>query len=162
MYEEGPARPTGGCAAVAMLIGRDAPLAMGSIRASHMEDAYDFYKPKLDSEYEMSARAGESSLMCGVGIPLCLDRRATCATCALSMVFALAFLHAVCLVLLPCLNLSSLRLPPCLRQTRSFYLQHTFISARLAPAHPLLLRLLSKVCIEVRERQQDSFQLGTS
>ncbi|EKX44618.1 hydroxymethylglutaryl-CoA synthase [Guillardia theta CCMP2712] len=51
VYEEGPARPTGGCAAVAMLIGRDAPLAMGSIRASHMEDAYDFYKPKLDSEY---------------------------------------------------------------------------------------------------------------
>uniref|UniRef100_A0A7S0DYV6 Hydroxymethylglutaryl-CoA synthase n=1 Tax=Hanusia phi TaxID=3032 RepID=A0A7S0DYV6_9CRYP len=51
VYEEGPARPTGGCAAVAMLIGRDAPLAMGLIRASHMEDAYDFYKPKLDSEY---------------------------------------------------------------------------------------------------------------
>eukprot|EP00286_Rhodomonas_abbreviata_P009951 CAMPEP_0181317862 /NCGR_PEP_ID=MMETSP1101-20121128/16696_1 /TAXON_ID=46948 /ORGANISM="Rhodomonas abbreviata, Strain Caron Lab Isolate" /LENGTH=522 /DNA_ID=CAMNT_0023425287 /DNA_START=31 /DNA_END=1596 /DNA_ORIENTATION=- len=51
VYEEGPARPTGGCAAVAMLIGREAPIVLGNVRASHMEDAYDFYKPKLDSEY---------------------------------------------------------------------------------------------------------------
>lgn len=51
VYEEGPARPTGGCAAVAMLIGRDAPLVLGTVRASHFEDAYDFYKPRLDSEY---------------------------------------------------------------------------------------------------------------
>mmetsp|Transcript_30176 Transcript_30176/g.79788 ORF Transcript_30176/g.79788 Transcript_30176/m.79788 type:complete len:478 (+) Transcript_30176:322-1755(+) len=51
VYEDGPARPTGGCAAVAMLIGRDAPIVVGPVRASHMEDAYDFYKPRLDSEY---------------------------------------------------------------------------------------------------------------
>jgi hydroxymethylglutaryl-CoA synthase len=52
VYEEGPARPTGGCAAVAMLVGRDAPISFNpSIRASHMEDAYDFYKPHTDSEY---------------------------------------------------------------------------------------------------------------
>merc|ERR1719453_141319 len=52
VYEDGPVRPTGGCAAVAMLIGRDAPIAFApSVRASHMEDAYDFYKPHTDSEY---------------------------------------------------------------------------------------------------------------
>merc|ERR1711907_594636 len=51
VYEAGPARPTGGCAAVAMLIGPDAPIHVSGARASHMEDAYDFYKPNLDSEY---------------------------------------------------------------------------------------------------------------
>ena len=51
VYEDGPARPTGGCAAVAILIGRDAPLVLGAVRASHFEDAYDFYKPNLSSEY---------------------------------------------------------------------------------------------------------------
>mmetsp|Transcript_21931 Transcript_21931/g.53994 ORF Transcript_21931/g.53994 Transcript_21931/m.53994 type:complete len:527 (+) Transcript_21931:86-1666(+) len=51
VYEEGPARPTGGCAAVALLIGRDSPIVLGSVRASHFEDAYDFYKPNLSSEY---------------------------------------------------------------------------------------------------------------
>eukprot|EP00658_Telonema_sp_P-2_P027867 TRINITY_DN21458_c0_g1_i2.p1 TRINITY_DN21458_c0_g1~~TRINITY_DN21458_c0_g1_i2.p1 ORF type:complete len:308 (+),score=82.09 TRINITY_DN21458_c0_g1_i2:279-1202(+) len=34
-----------------MLIGPDAPIHLTGIRASHMEDAYDFYKPNLDSEY---------------------------------------------------------------------------------------------------------------
>lgn len=51
VYEPGPARPTGGCAAVAMLVGPNAPLAVDGPRASHMENAYDFYKPNLDSEY---------------------------------------------------------------------------------------------------------------
>lgn len=52
VYEPGPARPTGGCAAVAMLIGPDAPIHITpSLRASHMENAYDFYKPNLNSEY---------------------------------------------------------------------------------------------------------------
>ena len=52
VYEPGPARPTGGCAAVAMLIGPDAPLVVEpALRASHMENAYDFYKPNLNSEY---------------------------------------------------------------------------------------------------------------
>jgi hydroxymethylglutaryl-CoA synthase len=52
VYEPGPARPTGGCAAVAMLIGPDAPLVVEpALRASHFENAYDFYKPNLNSEY---------------------------------------------------------------------------------------------------------------
>lgn len=52
VYAEGPARPTGGAAAIAMLIGTDAPIAFESkFRASHMAHAYDFYKPNLASEY---------------------------------------------------------------------------------------------------------------
>lgn len=52
MYAEGPARPTGGAAAIAMLIGPDAPIVFESkLRASHMAHVYDFYKPILDSEY---------------------------------------------------------------------------------------------------------------
>lgn len=52
MYAEGPARPTGGAAAIAMLIGPDAPIAFESkFRASHMSHVYDFYKPDLASEY---------------------------------------------------------------------------------------------------------------
>ncbi|GAY41276.1 hypothetical protein CUMW_058170 [Citrus unshiu] len=52
VYAEGPARPTGGAAAVAMLIGPDAPIAFESkLRGSHMSHAYDFYKPNLASEY---------------------------------------------------------------------------------------------------------------
>ncbi|XP_043697933.1 hydroxymethylglutaryl-CoA synthase-like [Telopea speciosissima] len=52
VYAEGPARPTGGAAAIAMLIGPDAPITFESkYRASHMSHAYDFYKPNLASEY---------------------------------------------------------------------------------------------------------------
>ncbi|KAJ8421784.1 LOW QUALITY PROTEIN: hypothetical protein Cgig2_021722 [Carnegiea gigantea] len=52
VYAEGPARPTGGAAAIAMLVGPDAPIAFESkLRASHMAHAYDFYKPNLASEY---------------------------------------------------------------------------------------------------------------
>ncbi|KAL5748640.1 hypothetical protein ACOSQ2_025937 [Xanthoceras sorbifolium] len=52
VYAEGPARPTGGAAAIAMLIGPDAPMAFESkFRGSHMSHAYDFYKPNLASEY---------------------------------------------------------------------------------------------------------------
>ncbi|XP_048320179.1 hydroxymethylglutaryl-CoA synthase [Ziziphus jujuba] len=52
VYAEGPARPTGGAAAVALLIGPDAPIAFESkFRGSHMAHAYDFYKPNLASEY---------------------------------------------------------------------------------------------------------------
>jgi hydroxymethylglutaryl-CoA synthase len=51
VYEKGPARPTGGCGALAILIGPDAPLAMEpGVRASHALDVYDFYKP-FHSEY---------------------------------------------------------------------------------------------------------------
>eukprot|EP00850_Spirogloea_muscicola_P007470 SM000038S14283 [mRNA] locus=s38:28726:32526:+ [translate_table: standard] len=52
VYAEGPARPTGGAGAVAMLIGPDAPLAAErQLTASHMAHVYDFYKPRLASEY---------------------------------------------------------------------------------------------------------------
>ena len=55
VYAEGPARPTGGAAAIAMLIGPDAPIAFESkFRGSHMSHAYDFYKPNLASEYPVS------------------------------------------------------------------------------------------------------------
>ncbi|XP_072942534.1 hydroxymethylglutaryl-CoA synthase 1 [Epargyreus clarus] len=51
VYDKGPARPTGGAGAVAMLIGPDAPLYFDGIRASYMTHAYDFYKPDLASEF---------------------------------------------------------------------------------------------------------------
>ena len=52
VYAEGPARPTGGAAAIALLIGPDAPVAFESkYRASHMAHVYDFYKPDLASDY---------------------------------------------------------------------------------------------------------------
>ncbi|KAK6262250.1 hypothetical protein QUC31_008066 [Theobroma cacao] len=52
VYAEGPARPTGGAAAIAMLVGPNAPIAFESkFRGSHMSHAYDFYKPNLASEY---------------------------------------------------------------------------------------------------------------
>jgi len=50
-YEEGPARPTGGAGAVAMLIGPDPVIELGRGRASYMKNAYDFYKPYLSSPY---------------------------------------------------------------------------------------------------------------
>ncbi|KAH9951051.1 hydroxymethylglutaryl-CoA synthase [Amylocystis lapponica] len=51
IYAEGSGRPTGGAGACAMLIGPNAPLAFEPIHGSHMVNAYDFYKPKLHSEY---------------------------------------------------------------------------------------------------------------
>lgn len=52
IYERGPARPSGGAGAVAMLIGRKAPIVVETgLKAFHMEHAYDFYKPDLNSEY---------------------------------------------------------------------------------------------------------------
>ncbi|KAF3789706.1 Hydroxymethylglutaryl-CoA synthase [Nymphaea thermarum] len=52
VYAEGPARPTGGAAAIAMLIGPNAPIAFESkYRGTHMAHVYDFYKPNLASEY---------------------------------------------------------------------------------------------------------------
>lgn len=51
IYAEGSGRPSGGAGACAMLIGPNAPLALEPIHGTHMVHAYDFYKPKLDSEY---------------------------------------------------------------------------------------------------------------
>lgn len=50
-YADGPARPTGGAGAVVMLIGPNAPLAIERPRATHVENAWDFYKPNLSSPY---------------------------------------------------------------------------------------------------------------
>lgn len=52
IYADGPAKPTGGCGAVAMLIGPDAPLVIDSrLRATHASNTWDFFKPKFVSEY---------------------------------------------------------------------------------------------------------------
>ena len=52
VYAEGSARPMGGPATVAMLIGPNASISFESkYRASHMTHVYDLYKPHLASEY---------------------------------------------------------------------------------------------------------------
>lgn len=69
VYAEGPARPTGGAAAIAMLIGPDAPIAFESkLRGSHMSHAYDFYKPNLASEYPVN---------CSVSFHFCIREIST-------------------------------------------------------------------------------------
>lgn len=62
IYAKGAARPTGGVGAVALLIGLDAPIVFDSTRGSHMEHAYDFYKPDFTSEYPVVD--GHFSLTC--------------------------------------------------------------------------------------------------
>ncbi len=63
LYKKGNARPTGGAGCVAMLIGPDAPLAFEpGLRGTHIEHAYDFYKPDLTSEYPYVD--GQFSLQC--------------------------------------------------------------------------------------------------
>lgn len=49
VYEKGPARPTGGAGAVALLIGPDAPIVIDALRSTYMDHQYDFYKPKPNS-----------------------------------------------------------------------------------------------------------------
>lgn len=51
-YEKGPARPTGGCGAVAFAVGKDAVLSFEyGCRFSYMDHAFDFYKPNLASPF---------------------------------------------------------------------------------------------------------------
>lgn len=51
-YARGPARPTCGCGAAAVLIGRDAPLVFDPRhRATHASHTWDFYKPDHTVEY---------------------------------------------------------------------------------------------------------------
>lgn len=64
IYAKGAARPTGGAGTVAMLIGPDAPIVFDPVRGSHMEHAYDFYKPDFTSEYPVVD--GHFSLSCYV------------------------------------------------------------------------------------------------
>jgi len=52
VYSAGPARPTGGCGAIAVLIGKNAPLIIElNCKSAHFENAFDFYKPIMNSEY---------------------------------------------------------------------------------------------------------------
>jgi hydroxymethylglutaryl-CoA synthase len=70
VYEAGPARPTGGVGAVAVLIGPDAPLRLvPKVRTTHSVDAYDFYKPKMGSEYPTVD--GKYSQVCGSNLCEC-------------------------------------------------------------------------------------------
>ncbi|XP_048875294.1 hydroxymethylglutaryl-CoA synthase, cytoplasmic isoform X2 [Brienomyrus brachyistius] len=63
VYATGSARPTGGAGAVAMLVGPNAPLAFDrGLRGTHMQHAYDFYKPDMVSEYPMVD--GKLSIQC--------------------------------------------------------------------------------------------------
>lgn len=62
IYAQGAARPTGGAGSVALLIGPDAPIVFDTVRGSHMEHAYDFYKPDFTSEYPVVD--GHFSLTC--------------------------------------------------------------------------------------------------
>ncbi len=52
-YARGPARSTSGCGAVAVLIGRDAPLAFSNPKekVTHASHVWDFYKPDHTVEY---------------------------------------------------------------------------------------------------------------
>lgn len=45
VYPKGPARPTGGAGAIAMLIGPNANIVFDNARSTFMDNAYDFYKP---------------------------------------------------------------------------------------------------------------------
>ncbi|XP_056593360.1 hydroxymethylglutaryl-CoA synthase, cytoplasmic isoform X1 [Triplophysa dalaica] len=70
VYATGSARPTGGAGAVAMLVGPNAPLAFErGLRGTHMQHAYDFYKPDMVSEYPVVD--GKLSIQCYLGA---LDR----------------------------------------------------------------------------------------
>ena len=72
-YSEGNARPTGGCGAVVMLVGPDAPLVIEPSRASHMENAWDFYKPHLTSPYPVVD--GKFSNSCYLrALDICFER----------------------------------------------------------------------------------------
>ena len=50
-YGKGPARPTGGCGTIGILLGKGGSLLLENVRASYMKNAYDFYKPNPSSEY---------------------------------------------------------------------------------------------------------------
>lgn len=51
VYEKGPARPTGGIGVIAMLIGPNSNIIIEDVRATFMDNEYDFYKPDPNSEY---------------------------------------------------------------------------------------------------------------
>ena len=63
VYADGPARPTGGAGAIAMLIGPNAPLIIDrGVRTHYVKNEYDFYKPDFNSEYPLVD--GKKSISC--------------------------------------------------------------------------------------------------
>ncbi|KAG8456662.1 hypothetical protein GDO86_002445 [Hymenochirus boettgeri] len=63
VYATGSARPTGGAGAIAMLVGPNATLVFErGLRGTHMQHAYDFYKPDMVSEYPVVD--GKLSIQC--------------------------------------------------------------------------------------------------
>ena len=76
VYASGNARPTGGAGCVTMLLGKDAPIVIErGPRASHMEHVWDFYKPKLSSEFPEVD--GQLSILCYVRtLDICYTRYA--------------------------------------------------------------------------------------
>jgi hydroxymethylglutaryl-CoA synthase len=51
VYAKGRARPTGGCGAIALLLGKGACITFDKERSTYMNHVYDFYKPNPSSEY---------------------------------------------------------------------------------------------------------------
>lgn len=45
VYAKGNARPTGGCGAIAMLVGPNAPIVFEDVRSTFIDNNHDFYKP---------------------------------------------------------------------------------------------------------------------
>ena len=45
VYPKGPARPTGGVGAIAILIGPNAPIVFDDLRSTFINNEYDFFKP---------------------------------------------------------------------------------------------------------------------
>eukprot|EP01116_Phalansterium_solitarium_P016313 TRINITY_DN3776_c0_g2_i1.p1 TRINITY_DN3776_c0_g2~~TRINITY_DN3776_c0_g2_i1.p1 ORF type:complete len:472 (+),score=115.19 TRINITY_DN3776_c0_g2_i1:68-1483(+) len=88
VYEPGPARPSGGVGAVAMLIGPDAPLSLEpGLRTTYMEHAYDFWKP--DSSVETPLVDGKLSISCYLrALDFCYGRFADKATQKDGMAFS--------------------------------------------------------------------------
>eukprot|EP01084_Bolivina_argentea_P179433 310060_1 len=52
-YKQGPARCTGGCGAIALLIGKNPCINLNILRSTYKANEYDFYKPYLNSSYPM-------------------------------------------------------------------------------------------------------------
>lgn len=53
IYPKGPARATGGAGAVAILLGKNPIIEIESIRATHIDNNYDFYKPNPSNAYPL-------------------------------------------------------------------------------------------------------------
>ena len=62
VYGKGPARATGGCGSVGILLGRGGCISIEDIRASYFANVYDFYKPNPGTEYPVVD--GQFSLKC--------------------------------------------------------------------------------------------------